>query len=97
MGRLRNLAQTVHEFVTNHIKELDVPGVADGDDEYEASTKIALQLLKGSSTLLNAISPGVFGTFGVERIDTLLIFVKLNIPRFNQECRCYSFLKSVVI
>ena len=46
MGRLRNLAQTFHEFATNHVEELDVPAVADGDDGYDTSTKIALLLLK---------------------------------------------------
>lgn len=46
MGRLRNLAQTFHNFATNHVEEPDVPAVADGDDGYEKSTKIALLLLK---------------------------------------------------
>ncbi|MDB2266007.1 IS5/IS1182 family transposase, partial [Halorubrum ezzemoulense] len=45
MGRLKTLAQTFHEFATNHV-EPDVPAVADGDNGYAKSTKIALLLLK---------------------------------------------------
>jgi IS5 family transposase len=34
------------EFATTHVEEADVPAVADGDDGYDKSTKIALLLLK---------------------------------------------------
>ena len=46
MGRIRTLAQTFREFATNHVEEPDVPAVADGDNGYARSTKIALLLLK---------------------------------------------------
>jgi len=46
MGRLRNLAQTFYEFATNHVEQPDVSAVADGDNGYAKSTKIALLLLK---------------------------------------------------
>ena len=46
MARIRTLAQTFHEFVTNHIAEQDEPGVADGDNGYATSTKIGMLLLK---------------------------------------------------
>lgn len=46
MGRLRHLAQTFRDFATNHIEKPDVSDVADGDDGYDESTKIALLLLK---------------------------------------------------
>ena len=46
MGRLRTLAQTFHNFVTDHVEALDVPAVADGNDGDDTSTKIALLLLK---------------------------------------------------
>ncbi|WP_096593408.1 IS5 family transposase [Halorubrum ezzemoulense] len=46
MGRLKTLAQTFHEFATNHVEQPDVPAVADGDNGYDKSTKIALLLLK---------------------------------------------------
>ncbi|OYR76263.1 IS5/IS1182 family transposase, partial [Halorubrum ezzemoulense] len=46
MGRLKTLAQTFHEFATNHVEQPDVPAVADGDNGYPKSTKIALLLLK---------------------------------------------------
>jgi hypothetical protein len=50
MGRLRNLAQTVHEFATNHVEEPDIPAVADGDDGYAESTKVALLYPRRRST-----------------------------------------------
>lgn len=46
MERLRTLTQTFQKFATNHVEEPDVPAVADGDDGYDKSTKIALLLLK---------------------------------------------------
>lgn len=46
MGRLRNFAQTVHNFATTHVEKPEVPAVADGEDGYAKSTKIALLLLK---------------------------------------------------
>ena len=74
MGRLRNLAQTVHDFVTNLVEELDVPAVADGDDGYETSTKISLLLLKEEidkplrrvEDYLNEI-PDILDVFGLEQ------------------------------
>jgi len=74
MGRLRNLAQTVHDFVTNLVEELDVPAVADGDDGYETSTKIGLLLLKEEidkplrrvEDYLNEM-PGILDVFGIEK------------------------------
>jgi IS5 family transposase len=46
MGRLRNLAQTFHEFAANDIEQPGVSTVADGDNGYAEATKIALLLLK---------------------------------------------------
>jgi len=74
MGRLRNLAQTFQEFATNHVEEPDVPAVADGDDGYEKSTKIALLLLKEEidkplrklEDYLNEM-PGILNVFGLEK------------------------------
>jgi hypothetical protein len=74
MGRLRNLARNVRDFVTNHIEELDVPAVADGDDGYEASTEISLLLLMEEidkplqrvEDYLNEM-PGIIDVFGLEK------------------------------
>ncbi|SES65065.1 transposase, IS5 family, partial [Natrinema hispanicum] len=73
MGRLRNLAQTFYEFATTHVEEPDVPVVADGDDGYDKSTKIALLLLKEEvnkplrqfEDYLNEM-PGILAVFGLE-------------------------------
>ncbi len=73
MGRLRNLAQTFHEFATNHVEEPDVPVVAVGDGGYDKSTKIALLLLKEEvnkplrqfEDYLNEM-PGILDVFGLE-------------------------------
>ncbi|RZV12572.1 IS5 family transposase [Natrinema hispanicum] len=74
MGRLRNLAQTFHEFATTHVEEPDVPAVADGDDGYDKSTKIALLLLKEEvnkplrqfEDYLNEM-PRILAVFGLEK------------------------------
>ena len=73
MGRLRTLAQTFHEFATNHVEEPDVPAVAGGDDGYAKSTKIALLLLREEvnkplrqfEDYLNEM-PGILDVFGLE-------------------------------
>jgi IS5 family transposase len=73
MGRLRTLAQTFHEFATKHAEGSDEPAVADGDDGYNKSTKIALLLLKEEidkplrkfEDYLNEM-PGILGVFGLE-------------------------------
>ncbi|ELZ21468.1 transposase (ISH1) [Natrinema limicola JCM 13563] len=72
MGRLRNLAQTFHEFATNHVEEPNA--VADGDDRYAKSTKIALLLLKEEvnkplrqfEDYLNEM-PGILDVFRVKK------------------------------
>ena len=74
MGRLRNLAQIFHEFTTNHVEQPDVPAVADGDDGYDNSTKIALLLLKEEvnkplrqfEDYLNEM-PGILDVFSLEK------------------------------
>lgn len=74
MGRLRNLAESFHEFAINHVEEQDRPDVADGDDGYARSTKIALLLLKEEidkplrklEDYLNEM-PGILGVFGLEK------------------------------
>ena len=74
MGRLRNLAETFHEFATNHVEQQDDPGVADGDDGYDKATKIALLLLKEEinkplrklEDYLNEM-PGILGVFDLEK------------------------------
>jgi len=74
MWRLRNLAQTFHEFATNHVEQTDVPAVADGDNGYAKSTKIALLLLKEEinkplrrlEDYLNEM-PGILGMFDLEK------------------------------
>jgi len=74
MGRIRTLAQTFHEFVTNHVAEQDEPGVADGDDGYATSTKIGMLLLKEEidkplrdvEDYLNEM-PGILDIFGLDK------------------------------
>jgi IS5 family transposase len=83
MGRLRTLAQTFHEFATTHVAEPDVPAVADGDDGYEKSTKIALLLLKEEidkplrklEDYLNEM-PGILDVFGLEHSPDYTSFSK---------------------
>jgi IS5 family transposase len=83
MGRLRKLAQTFRDFVTNHIEEPDVPDVADGDDGYDESTKIALLLLKEEidkplrklEDYLNEM-PGILDVFGLEKSPDYTSFSK---------------------
>jgi len=73
MGRLRTLAQTFRDFATNHVEEPDVPAVADGDDGYDKSRKIALLLLKEEinkplrrlEDYLNGM-PRILGVFDLE-------------------------------
>jgi IS5 family transposase len=74
MGRLRDLAQTFHEFATNHVDESNEPDAANGDDGYAKSTKIALLLLKEEidkplrklEDYLNEM-PGILAVFGLEK------------------------------
>ena len=74
MGRIRTLAQTFHEFVTNHVAEQDEPGVADGDNGYATSTKIGMLLLKEEidkplrdvEDYLNEM-PGILDIFGLDK------------------------------
>jgi len=73
MGRLRNLAQIFREFAISHVDEPDEPAVADGDNGYDKSTKIALLLLKEEINkplrkldYLNEM-PGILGVFGLEK------------------------------
>lgn len=83
MGRLRTLAQTFREFATNHVAEPDVPAVADGDDRYDESTKIALLLLKEEidkplrklEDYLNEM-PGILDVFALERSPDYTSFSK---------------------
>ena len=74
MGRIRTLAQTFRDFATNHVEEPDVPAVADGDNGYAKSTKIALLLLKEEigkplrdvEDYLNEM-PGILDIFGLNK------------------------------
>ena len=74
MGRLRDLARTFQEFATNHVEEPDELVVADDDDEYAESTKLALLLLKEEigkplrklEDYLNEM-PEILGVFGLEK------------------------------
>ncbi len=73
MGRLRTLAEKYHEFTTTHVEEPEEPAVADGDDGYDKSTKIALLLLKEEinkplrklEDYLNEM-PGILDVFGLD-------------------------------
>ena len=73
MGKLRNLAESIHEFSTDYVKDEYDPAVADGDDGYETSTKIGLLLLKEEinkplrrlEDYLNEM-PGILDVFDLE-------------------------------
>lgn len=94
MGRLRNFAQTFHDFATNHVEEPDVPAVADGDDGYDKSTKIALLLLKEEidkplrelEDYLNEM-PGILDVFGLEKSPDYTSFSKWDSEFPMQELR----------
>jgi IS5 family transposase len=83
MGRLRTLAQTFHEFATNHVADQDVPDVAGGDGGYATSTKIALLLLKEEidkplrqlEDYLNEM-PGILDVFDLEKSPDYTSFSK---------------------
>lgn len=83
MGRLRNLAQTFRDFVTNHVEEPYIPLVAISDDGYDKSTKIALFLLKEEidkplrklEDYLNEM-PRIFDVFGLEKSPDYTLFSK---------------------
>lgn len=74
MGRLKTLARTFRNFATSHIEEPNVPAVADGDNGYAKSTKIALLLLKEEinkplrdvEDYLNEM-PGILDIFGLNK------------------------------
>ena len=75
MGRLRNLAESIHEFTTEYVADEYDPAVADddGDGGYDISTKIGMLLLKEEinkplrklEDYLNEM-PGILDVFGVE-------------------------------
>ncbi|MFC6764249.1 IS5 family transposase [Natrinema soli] len=83
MGRLRNLARTFQEFATTHVEEPDVPAVADGDDGYDKSTKVALLLLREEinkplrklEDYLNEM-PGILDVLGIEKSPDYTSFSK---------------------
>ena len=74
MGRIRNLAESFHEFATNYVDKDDGPGVADGDGGYDRSTKLGLLLLKEEinkplrqyEDYLNEM-PAILGVFDLEK------------------------------
>jgi len=81
MGRLKNLAQMVRDFATNHVEEPDVSAAPDGADGYTNSTKIALFLLKRDlSKPLRKFGhcfnemPEAFDMFGLETSPDFLSF-----------------------
>ena len=83
MGRLRNLARTFQDFATNHVEEPDVSAVADDDDGYDKSTKIALLLLKEEidkplrklEDYLNEM-PGILDVLDIEKSPDYTSFSK---------------------
>jgi LEA14-like dessication related protein len=64
MGRLTNLAQTFHEFVTVHVEESYVPAVASGNDGYDMSMN-GIDVGEGQTEETYVIEPGT-----TERIET---------------------------
>ncbi len=94
MGRLRNLARTFQEFATTNVEEPDVPAIADGDDGYDKSTKIALLLLKEEidkplrkfEEYLNEM-PGIIDVLGIEKSSDYTSFSEWDSEFPMQELR----------
>mgnify|MGYP000574976659 CR=1 FL=1 len=74
MGRLGTLPKTFHKFATNNIEESDKPAVADSDNGFDESTKIAPLLLEEEiDTPLRQLEdyldemPGILDVFDIEK------------------------------